>query len=61
MIITGRLVDSPICNAYTSFVNDSYIYFYTPREVFESSTTGYRYQRSIVVLTKDSEPDQHLL
>ena len=61
MIITGRLVDSPICNAYTSFVNDSYIYFYTPTEVFESSTTGYRYQRSIVVLTKDSEPDQHLL
>jgi len=61
MIVTGQLIDSVSCNAYTSFVNDSYIYFYNPIEVLESSTIAHRAQKSIVVLTKDSDPDEHLL
>ena len=61
VIITGQLVDSVACSAYTHFVNNSYIYFYNPMNVLVSSTTAHRTQKSIVVLTKDSDPDVHLL
>ncbi len=60
MIVTGQIIDSPVCNAYTTYTNDSYLYFYNPSLVRSSSTTAVRANKSIVVVTKDSTPDTHL-
>jgi len=60
MIVTGQVMNSSMCNSYTTYTNDSYIYFYNPMVVRQSSTTAIRANKSIVVVTKDSSPDIHL-
>lgn len=60
MIVTGQIVNSALCNNYTTYTNDSYIHFYNPMVVRQSSTTAIRANKSVVVVTKDSNPDIHL-
>lgn len=60
MIVTGQVMDSSMCNSYTTYTNDSYVYFYNPMVVKQSSTTAVRANKSIVIVTKDSSPDIHL-
>ena len=61
MIIEGKISNSSVCSTYDSFINNSYIYFYNPTTLLKSSVIAHKSQKSIVTLTKDSDPDEHPL
>jgi len=56
VIVTGQVINSSSCTSYT---NDSYIYFYNPINIANSSTTAIKSNKSVVVLTKDSNIHSH--
>ncbi len=57
MIITGQIMDGWICDTIDSYTNTSYIHFYNPIAVRQSSVTAIKSDRSIVNITKTSDMD----
>jgi len=53
-------MDTVVCNTYSTYVNNSYIYFHNPLEVRQSSVTAERSDKSIVDVTKSSNINNHL-
>jgi len=61
MIVTGQIMNWGVCDLTDSYTNDSYIHFYDPLLIRQSSVTATKTEQSIVNITKNSDIDNHMI
>jgi len=61
MIVTWQIMEWGVCDLTDSYTNDSYIHFYDPLLVLQSSVTATKTEYSVVNITKDSDVDNHMI